>query len=184
MSLLGLDAITGELLWTSELSITGNAPCNTPIYSGGFIYIVAGMSNGAAKFALSDDGSAVTKVWANEEFDTYFGGFIKVGNYLYSSSESDRAWLSMDAETGKIIDSLSFRTGSTTLAGEDLVLYNQAGKVGIVSQEKGKMMLLRSFMVTKGSREHFAHPLFSGGRLFIRRGDVLFVYDYPQIKTL
>ncbi len=184
LTLLGLDAITGELLWTDELSIKGNAPCNTPIYSGGFLYIVAGMGNGAAKFSLSNDGSAVTRVWTNEEFDTYFGGFTKVGNYLFGSSESNRAWLSMDSETGKTVDSLSFRTGSTTQAGEDLVLYNQAGKVGIVSHDNGKMTLLKSFLVTNGSKEHFAHPLFAGGRLFIRRGDVLLVYDYQQIKTL
>lgn len=184
LSLLGLDASTGELLWTHELSIKGNAPCNTPVYSDGFLYIVAGMGNGAAKFAISEDGSAINKIWTNQEFDTYFGSFTKVGNYLYGSSESNRAWLSMDAVTGKTVDSLSFRTGSTALAGEDLILYNQAGKVGIVSQENGKMTLQRFFMITKGSREHFAHPVFAGGRLFIRRGDALLVYDYQLIKSL
>lgn len=182
-AMLGLDADTGELLWTHELSIAGDAPCNRPIYSEGFLYMVAGRGNGAAKFEISQDGKQINKIWTNDAFDTYFGGFIMIGNFLYGSSESKRLWLSVDALTGKNVDSLPFKTGSIVSAGEDLVIYNQTGGVGLVRLNQGKMTLAKSFKIIKGTKEHFSHPLMAGGRLYFRHGDALLVYDYQQLTN-
>lgn len=181
MAMLGLDAETGELLWTYELSIKGDAPCNKPVYSAGYLYIVEGKGNGAVKFELSKDGSQIKKIWGNFNFDTYFGGFVKTGQFLYGASDSKRLWLSIDTETGKIADSLPFYTGATVSAGENLVLFNQSGKVGLVRLDRGKMILERTYKITKGTGEHFAHPVVAGNHLFIRHGDALLVYDYQEL---
>jgi outer membrane protein assembly factor BamB len=183
-AMLGLDADTGELLWTYELSLKGDAPCNKLIYSAGFLYMVAGSGNGAAKFELSQDGTQIYKTWSNDDFDTYFGGYIMVGNFLYGSSQRKRLWLSVDALTGKNVDSLPFKTGSIVSVGENMVIYTQAGAVGLVRLNKGKMTLARSFKVVEGTNEHFSHPLMAGGRLFIRHGDALLVYDYQKLTDL
>ena len=184
MALLGLDADTGELLWNYELSIKGDAPCNTPIYSEGYLYIAAGKGNGAAKFEISKDGAQLKKIWANISFDTYFGGFVMIGHSLYASSDSKRQWWGIETETGKTIDSLSFGTGATVSTGKDLVIYNQNGKVGIVGTDNGKMTLVKSFVINKGTREHFSHPIVAEGKLFIRHGDALMVYDYLELPSL
>ena len=183
MAMLGLDANTGELLWTYELSFKGDAPCNQPIYLEGYLYMVAGGGNGAAKFEISQDGTQIKKIWSNDEFNTYFGGFIMVGNFLYGSSKSKQLCMSIDALTGKIVDSLSFKAGSIVSAGEDMVIYSQTGSVGIVRFNRGKMTLTRSFKIIRGTNEHFAHPLIAGGRLYIRHGDALLVYDYQQLAN-
>ena len=180
----GLDADTGESLWTYELSIKGDAPCNSLIYSAGFLYMVAGRGNGAAKFEISKDGKQVNKIWNNDEFDTYFGGYIMIGNFLYGFSERKRLWLSVDALTGKNVDSLPFKTGSIVSVSEDMVIYTQTGRVGLVRLNRGKMTLAKSFKVVEGTNEHFSHPLMAGGRLFIRHGDALLVYDYQQLTDL
>ena len=184
LAMLGLDAETGEVLWTYELSLKGDAPSNNPIYSEGFIYMVAGGGNGAAKFEISQDGTQIKKNWSNDEFNTYFGGFVMIGNFLYGSSKSQPLWMSVDALTGKNVDSLSFKAGAIFSAGEDMVIYGQTGEVGLVSLNRGKMTLTGSFKIAKGSKEHFSHPLMSGGRLFIRHGDTLLVYDYQQLTNL
>lgn len=184
LAMLGLDADTGELLWTHELSFKGDAPCNNLMYSAGFLYMVAGRGNGAAKFEISQDGSQITTIWTNDEFDTFFGGYIMIGNFLYGSSESNRFWLSVDALTGENADTLSFKTGSIVSAGDDIVIYSQTGVIGLVTLNKGKMILDRSFNIGKGTKEHFAHPLLVGGRLFVRHGDALLVYDYQQLINL
>lgn len=183
-AMLGLDADTGELLWSHELSLTGDAPCNAPIYSSGFLYMVAGRGNGAAKFEISQDGTQINKIWNNDEFDTYFGGYIMIGNFLYGSSERKRLWLSIDAQTGKNVDSLPFKTGSIVSVGEDMVIYAQTGGVGLVRLNRGKMTLTRSFKIIRGTKEHFAHPLIADGRLYIRHGDTLLAYDYQQLTNL
>ncbi|MEI7664227.1 MAG: PQQ-binding-like beta-propeller repeat protein, partial [Bacteroidota bacterium] len=184
LAMVGLDAETGELLWSYKLSLKGDPPCNSPIYSEGFLYIVSGGGNGAAKFEISHDGTQVSKIWVNDDFNTYFGGYAMVGNFLYGSSESKRLWLGVDALTGKNADSLPFPTGSIVQAGEDLVIYSHTGNVGLVTLSRGKLKLVRSFKINKGTREHFSHPLLAGGRLFIRHGDALLVYDYKQLANL
>jgi len=184
MALLGLDAETGALLWTYELSLKGNLPCNQPIYAQGFLYIVAGSGNGAVKLELLENGSQIQEIWRNPDFDTYFGGFVMIGNFLYGSADKRHLWWSIDANTGKVTGSLSFGTGATSSEGKNLVLYNQSGKVGIVRPDNGKMTLVNSFLITKGTSEHFAPPLVAGGRLFIRHGNALLVYDYQELLNL
>ena len=84
--------------------------------------------------------------------------------------------------SGINVDSLSFSKGSTAAFGSDIVLYNQSGKVGIVSVKDGRMELQKTFSVSAGTNEHFAHPVAAGDRLYIRHGDVLSVYDYGKLK--
>ncbi len=182
LTLMGLDAATGELLWTYGLSITGAAPCNEPVYSDGSLYIT-GMGNDSARLKLADDGRSVEKIWANPEFDTYFGGFVKKDHLLVGSSQRKRAYLGVDSETGRTVSTLPFKVGSTIRAGNDLVFYNQSGEVGVVETGQDRMSLVRSFRISAGTNEHFAHPVYSQGMLFIRHGDVLLAYDYRQIKS-
>jgi len=178
LTMLGLDAGTGELLWKWDLSIKGDAPCNKPIYSEGCLYIVAGKGNGSVKFQLSEDGSQIKKIWDNQDFNTYFGSFVMIGNFLYGSSERKHAWLGVDAVTGRTAGTLPFGTGATASAGDGLILYAQSGKVGLLRPERGKLSLAEWFTVDKGTGEHFAHPVVSGDRLYIRHGEALLVYDY------
>ena len=183
MAMLGLDAESGKLLWSHELSIKGNLPCNSMIYSEGFLYIVAGSGNGAFKFKISEDGNEISQIWANEDFDTYFGGFVKIGNYLYGSADVQRHWWSIDAGTGKAADSLSFRIGATVPAEGKLVLYSQQGKIGLVKPDQGKMTLMNTFSITKGTKEHFSLPIVVAGRLYVRHGNALVVYDQQQLTS-
>jgi outer membrane protein assembly factor BamB len=176
-SILGLDAATGEKLWSYELSFKGNQPCNKPLYDGKYLYWIAGSGNGAVAAQLSPDGGKINIVWKNLEFDTFFGGFVQIGDYLYGSSDSRREYVSVDANSGNFLDSLSFGIGSTILAENMLIFYNQQGKIGLVRPNKEKLELVSYFRITKGTGEHFSHPVYSNGKLFIRRGNTLLAYN-------
>jgi outer membrane protein assembly factor BamB len=181
LSLLGIDAITGDVLWTYSLSIKGDAPCNTPIYDNGYLYLVAGHENGAVKLKITEDGLAVSKAWANPDFSTYFGGVVKAGGYLYGSVDGRLAWRSVNIETGEFADSLMFRTGSVAVSGDKLIIYGNDGKAGIVCFANGKMKLIKSFRITAGSNEHFAHPVIAADRIFFRHGDALLIYKNSEL---
>ena len=101
-SLMGIDAGTGELLWSKELSILGEIPCNTPIYEDGYLYSVGGPGNGALKHSLSSDGSSIEEVWSNVSFNTFFGGFVNYDGFLYGALNRKRKLASLDVITGKI----------------------------------------------------------------------------------
>jgi len=175
--ILGLDAGTGELLWSYELAFKGEVPCNTPVFDGKNIFWTAGPGNGAVAATQSPDDKEITILWKNIQLDTFFGDFVKSGNHIFGSSDGLRKYISVDATTGSVTDSLSFGIGSVIRAGDMLIAYNQRGQVGLISYDGGKMKLAGSFRITKGTKEHFSHPVYYEGILFIRHGDVLLAFN-------
>jgi outer membrane protein assembly factor BamB len=175
-NILGLDAANGELLWSYELTFKGEVPCNTPLYDNGKIFWIAGPGNGAVAANLSADGKTIGILWKNRSFDTFFGDFLLEGNNLIGASDRMRKYISVDTASGEITDSLSFGTGSVIRAGGMLIAYNQKGEVGLIRLENGKISLVSSFRIDKGTREHFSHPVYRNGILYIRHGDVLLAY--------
>lgn len=180
-SLLGLDASSGKLLWQHALNDMGEIPCNTPIYDDGHIYYVAGPGNGAVKLQLSADGSEITEVWKNAQFDTYYGGIINLGGYIYGAMQNKRNLSRISMGNGKIDESLSLGKGSITTDGEMIYYYTERGDVHIIKQENGSIKSIATFEINKGSKEHFAHPVVIGKRLYIRHGKALMVYKLPKI---
>ncbi|MCP4311956.1 MAG: PQQ-binding-like beta-propeller repeat protein [Bacteroidetes bacterium] len=177
---LGLDARTGEILWTSDLNFKGELPCNQPVYSKGRIYIVAGPGNGAFAFDLSHDGKSIRESWRNPHLNSFFGGFELLEDYLVGSAEDIRSYVSVDTKTGGIKSKIRFGKGAITRANDLLITYNQKGHCGIMSINDGKLSLLHEFRISKGTGEHFAIPVFFKDMLIIRHGNTLLVYRIEQ----
>lgn len=180
---LGLNADTGELLWTFDLNFKGELPCNQPLYYEGSIYIVAGPGNGAVAFDLSPDGRSIRERWRNLQFNTFFGGFVLDGNYLVGASEANFSFVSVDTGTGNIKSRLRFGKGAITAVNDLLIAYNQRGQLGIMSINHGDLNLLRELRVLKGTGEHYARPVFFNNMLFIRHGNTLLGYDMQKRVT-
>lgn len=178
--LLGLNALNGELLWAyKEDSVKREGEyCNSPVYADGFIYGVSGVEkgNGAYKLALSPDGSSVKNVWHNKQVKNKMGGLVKVGEKLYVTS-MDHKLKALDIHNGVVVDSLSNHFGSIIYADERLVCYNDNGNVNLVSLEDNKTKVVSKFKITKGTKEHFAHPVIANGVLYIRHGNALMAYQ-------
>ncbi|MEI7596396.1 MAG: PQQ-binding-like beta-propeller repeat protein [Bacteroidota bacterium] len=185
-TLLGIDANTGELLWThaqdnvpvAERTLgNGDTHSNTVLYDNGFIYYSEGDGNCAVKLELLNDGKAIKQVWRNKAVDNYMGGFIKIDNYIYSCTNSRRNLVSMDASTGMVTDSLKCGIGTIIMADNMLYYYNQTGKVFLIKPDLSKMEIISSFKINKGTKEHFAHQVISDGKMYIRHGKSLLVYN-------
>lgn len=179
-NLIGLDAATGELLWHRPLIGPGDIQANTSFYEDGHIYSVTGGGNGAVKLNLSDDGRSFTEIWRNEKVSDVHGGFVKVGNYIYTSQYKPRRYCSLDATTGLISDSLKFDKGSLIFADNMLYCYTEKGMVGLVKPENGKMELVSSFKMPVGTKEYFTIPAISDGVLYLRHGDAMLAYDIKK----
>ena len=184
--MLGIDAETGELLWTQLQDNTpvdkrepgvGDTHSNNVIFENGFIYYAAGDGNRGVKLQLSEDGSEITEVWRTIDFDTYMGGFVKVGNYLYGCGTRKKDLKSFDAESGQPIDSLKAGTGAIIAAENMLYYYNWRGELSLLSCENGKLEKKRAFKIEKGTKEHFSHPVIKEGVLYQRRGNALMAFD-------
>jgi hypothetical protein len=55
------------------------------------------------------------------------GGFVKIGNKLYTGSDSKRKLLCVDTETGMVTDSLKVGCGAILYADNLLIYYKPAG---------------------------------------------------------
>ncbi len=185
-NMLGIDAATGKLLWShSQDNIPvaerkpgmGDTHSNSAYYENGYLYYIAGDGNCGVKLKLSADGKQITEEWRNTAVDDYMGGFIKIGDRIYTGSESKRALICTDANTGQIVDSLKIGIGSLALADDMLYYYNQRGEMNLVKPDPSKMELVSKFKITAGKKEHFSHPVIKAGILYIRHGSALMVYD-------
>jgi len=184
--LMGHDTRSGKLLWVynqgfiiQEKREPGNdeAHGNTIIYDDGFIYYAAtGAVNGGAKLELAKDGKSLKQIWRNENFDSYVGGIVKIGNYLYGCGTLKRGLKSINATTGEIENVLKIGNGIVVAADNMLYYYNFGGDIMLITQDPHNMKVVSKFRITKGNNEHFAHPVISHGNLYIRHGNSIQAY--------
>lgn len=180
----GVDAQTGELLWSSKTLNDfkfERLHANTPIYADGFIYFTAGeeAANGAVKLELSADGTSIKEVWRNITVTNAQGGFIKLGNQLFTTTKKKRL-VCVDTNTGSVIDSLSANKGSLIYADSKFYCYNETGDVKLIKFENNKFAEISKFKVEKGTKEHFSHPVIANGTMYIRHGKSLMAYDIQE----
>jgi len=177
--LLGIDTKTGELLWSHKedsVKLEGEH-CNTPVYSDGFIYSVSGdeNGNGAYQIQLSPDGKIIKEVWRNGKVRNSLGGLVKIGNRIYTTSD-DKKLKVLDVKTGQIIETLTGMKGSLIAADNLLFCYTDNGYVNLIKGIGTKLEVAGKFKITKGEKEHFAHPVIANGVLYIRHGNALMAY--------
>lgn len=174
--LMGLNAKNGEVLWSfAEDSVKQEGRyTNTPLFSNGFIYGISGLDNGkgAYKLKLSSDGKNIEPVWTNRNVKNDMGGFVKIGNRVYVASH-DKKLKAIDIETGVVVDSLRGMKGSVIFADDQLYTYSDNGNIDLIALTDGKLTQKSSFKITKGTKEHLAHPVIHKGVLYIRHGKIL-----------
>lgn len=181
-AMLGLDTKTGELLWAHEQDNipvaerkpgNGDTHSNTILYEDGYIYYVEGDGNCAVKLSLSPNGKEIREIWRNKDFDSYMGGFIKLGDWMYGCGVAKPAFRSLNALTGEIGNEIKTGYGAVLSAGGLLFYYNIRGEVMLIKPDGPNMEVMGKFRITKGQKEHFAHPVIHKGKLYVRHGNVL-----------
>jgi len=177
LSFHGINAKTGELLWTHPMDTAGNLHGNIPIIEGNNLIYVAGDGNRAVKLNLSDDGTQISEVWRNKAFDNIMGGVVKIEDKIYGTAHRQMYLKCLDMKSGQVTDSLKMFRGSTIAADGMLYVYTEKGDMNLVNPRPEGMQIVSSFKVTKGTKEHFAHPVIHNGVLYIRHGEALMAYS-------
>ncbi|MEI7597556.1 MAG: PQQ-binding-like beta-propeller repeat protein [Bacteroidota bacterium] len=178
--LLGIDAKDGNILWQHKQDTFCIIHANTATFENGSIYYAAGCGNGTVKLSITEDGSKVKEVWKSKSLVNYISGIIKINDKIYGACEERNKWISIDANSGKPIDSLDFKKGITIYADSMLYLYNEKGQVALVNPYANKMELISTFKIDKGTKEHFSHPVIKNGLFYVRRGQSLMVYNLKR----
>jgi hypothetical protein len=189
--IVGLNAADGSVMCKydtndyqfSDQGFGDGCHTNTPVYDDGFIYVTSGYDRGGAKLKLSDDGTEITKVWANEDLDVHHGGVILIGGHIYGAnwhSNKKGDWLCVDFKTGKTKYEHKWdgKKGSIGYADGMLYCYQEKGGIlALVKPTPEKFEITSSFEITMGEDQHWAHPVICDGVLYMRHGDILMAYN-------
>jgi outer membrane protein assembly factor BamB len=180
-SVLGVDAENGDFLWRIELRQGNKINANSPVYSNGKVYCATARADtldGHVMIRLSEDSRSASVGWRNQDWHNLIGGIILYEGCLFSSTFNKKEFYCLDAETGDLRYVSDAVSGGALIYADGLFYcYGTDGTMALVEADADSCRLVSSFKVEMGTGEHWAHPVIHGGRLYLRHGDALMVYE-------
>jgi len=94
-------------------------------------------------------------------------------------NNGDGNWVCLDWDSGETMyEKKWYNKGSIISADGMLYCYEEKkGNLALVKATPDDFALVSSFRITQGKGQHWAHPVISDGKLYMRHGDVLMVYN-------
>ena len=194
-SIVGVRASDGKLLWRYPHKVYADENITTPVFHDGFLIVSGCVRKGTTSLRLevSGDDCSVSKRWHNGTLDIKQGGLVLVDGRLYGYAEHlgrSTPWVSIDFETGKdlsrsgaILSSYKYRNGCLTWADGMFYLFADDGNMVLTKPtDDGLEVTGRLKLEEPGKRPTWAHPVVCNGRLYVRHGDSLSVYDVRGAK--
>ncbi|QGY47079.1 PQQ-binding-like beta-propeller repeat protein [Maribellus comscasis] len=184
-SVMGIDADTGEMYWRIEHTQGNKIHANTPVYSDGRILVATpdrGDTSGMILIQLSEDGKDAAILWRNERLRSFMGGLIKLDTCIYASGYLRNDWQVLSWNTGEmIVQNKDLGGGAIIYADEMFYGYAERdGEMALMKANPEKIEIVNRFEIPMGTMEHWAHPVINDGRLYVRHGDALMVYNIKE----
>lgn len=193
-NLYGINPENGELVWTYDYLNIDDAEwgeggavinCTSPIFYQGELYVTSGYNHTGAKFKLNDDLSGVTFLWKDELLDNHHGGVVLVDGFIYGSNwinNNKGNWCCIDWETGEKKYETEYDSKGSIVAAEDMLyLYTERrGYLGLAQAVPDSLHIISEIQIKEGRGQHWAHPTIKDGKLYLRHGDVLLVFNIKE----
>ena len=176
--LLGIDATSGELLWSEHLPWEWSVHSITAIYHNGEILYPTGLEKGGGKLQISEDGSSVSVVWENQAGDYRYAAIL-VDGYLFESFSDHPgfSWRCIDWDNGRqMYASGDLASGRAIYADGMLYLYTSKGELALVKPDPEEFRVVSQTKITHGSGLHQAQPMMYNGVLYVRHGNAMMAY--------
>ena len=175
---VGVRASDGKLMWRHPSVANGTANIATPVFSENRVFYTSDYGTGGALLALRAEKGEVRaqEVYFTREMQNHHGGVIVVNGYLYGFHNA--ILTCMEFATGKVMwRHRSVGKGSLAYADGHLYLLSENNVVGLAEaspvayREKGR------FTIPDQGWPSWAHPVISGGRLYVRDQGILTAYN-------
>ncbi|HKH70090.1 MAG TPA: PQQ-binding-like beta-propeller repeat protein [Vicinamibacterales bacterium] len=175
---VGVRAVDGKLMWRNSSPSNGTANIATPVYSDGKVFFTSSYGTGGALLGLRASGNEVRaqEIYFTRDMKNHHGGVVLVNGYIYGYNDSILTCL--EFASGKMVwRDRSVGKGAVTYADGHLYILSENNVVGLVEatpagyREKGR------FSIADQGLPSWAHPVVSGGRLYIRNQGTLTSYD-------
>lgn len=173
----GIDADTGELLWTRALPTRYQVLACTPVAWGDAVFVTGPDGDGGRMIRMRwEDGRIVVEDLWRTALDTGQHGAVVVGDQLFASFYRDsKRWVSIDVATGQIrYEARDWMRGAPIWADGRLILVMETGEVWLVEPTNAEFRVRGRFrLAPERTRDAWAHPVLSDGRLYVRYHDEL-----------
>lgn len=175
---VGIRAADGKLLWSYARAANNTANITTPIFHDNKVFYSSSYGTGGALLGLTAQAGGVRaqEIYFTKELANHHGGIVLVNGYLYGFHNAILTCL--EFATGKMMwRDRSVGKGSLTYADGNLYILSEDHVVGLVEatpsgyKEKGR------FEIADQGLPSWAHPVVSGGRLYLRDQTTLTSYD-------
>jgi outer membrane protein assembly factor BamB len=181
-SVAGIHATSGAILWEGDFP-GDRAVVPTPVYGNGIVFVAAGYGVGckAFKVALAGDQMRAQEAYAGTQFQIHHGGMVLVGEHVYGLHDQGTLRC-IELATGKQTWSdRSVGKGAIAYADGHLYCRGESGALALVEANPAEYKAKGSFTpAEKNGAKCWAHPVVSGGKLFIREGDTLVAYNIKE----
>jgi len=186
--LIALEPTTGKVVWTfkywdgAKWDQPGLIWANTPTFKGANIFLSIGYDYRNVMLTMSEDGKSVTEKWSNLVLDNHHHGIIELDGYLYGSNWTSNAkgkWVCLDWNTGATKYETAWQNKGALVYADGLfyILEEKAGTVALVKPNPQSFDVISSFKLQGGTGMYWSHPFIANGKLYLRHGAVLFVYN-------
>jgi outer membrane protein assembly factor BamB len=175
---VGVRASDGKLMWRYTAPSNNTANAATPIFFDNKVFYASDYGTGGGLLGLRAEGGEVKaqEIYFTREMQNHHGGVLLVNGYLYGYNSTILTCL--EFATGKMAwRNRSVGKGALTYADGNLYIVGEDFTVGLVEatpdgyREKGRFTIRDEGLPT------WAHPVVSGGRLYIRNQAALTSYD-------
>jgi len=186
--LVALEPASGKVVWSfkywdgAKWDQPGLIWTNTPTFKGRDIFLSMGYDYRNAMVEMSEDGMSVTEKWSNMTLDNHHHGLIELDGFIYGSnwqSNSKGKWVCMNWETGEVKYETEWANKGALVYADGMfyILEEKAGTVALVKPNSDSFEVVSSFKLQGGNGPFWSHPFIANGKLYLRHGDVLFVYN-------
>jgi outer membrane protein assembly factor BamB len=176
--IVGVSAKTGGLLWMNNFSARNTANCPTPAYADGHVFWANGYGKGGICLKLSAEGQSVkaAEAWKTGDMVCHHGGYIIDQGLIYGNNGG--GWACLGLKSGQVKwNDKGVGKGSVVWADGMLYLFSEkAGLAGLATCSPAGLQMKGTFRVA-GKGPSWAHPVVTGGRLYLRYDDNLYCFD-------
>jgi outer membrane protein assembly factor BamB len=175
---VGVRASDGKLMWRHRGAANSTANITTPVFHDDKVFYSSAYGAGGALLGLRANGGEVQaqEIYRTRNMQNHHGGVVLVDGYLYGFSNSILTCL--EFATGRIMwQHRSVGKGSLSVADGHLYILSENNVVGLAEatpagyREKGR------FTIADQGWQSWAHPVVSGGRLYLRNQGILAAYN-------
>ena len=177
-SVFGVSLADGKSLWSYTAPANGTANCCTPIVADDFVFASSayGVGGGLVHIVPAGSQQLADEVYFAKKVACHHGGMVQVGDYLYSAGGG--TLLCLELKTGKIVwQSRGVGKGSLCVADGMLYVLGENHEMALAEATPEGYREHGRFKIQGHDRPAWAHPVVTGGRLYIRDQQTLTAYD-------